>query len=218
MNSRLLGSDEAGANMPRVFVNAERGATLMMHESAVNNAINRMELAGQTLTEPELRAKMEVFLSKALSRPVKLDGPKEGAVKTEEKDEDKDKGPNAIIFAKADPIRVGFDNGVLTLVLKAGFKQDEGKEDIPTREINVPITFEVKGDKILVSRGDIGVAAADGEGGGIAINGVVRKKIQSALPNREIDGKLELKGPKKTVNTNITSIKMIDGWVAVSVK
>jgi hypothetical protein len=104
----------------------------------------------------------------------------------------------------------------LTLVMRAGFKQ-EGKDDIPTREITVPITFEVKGKQINITRGAVRVAAADGEGGGIAINGVVRKKIQSALPDRQVDGKVEMKGPKNTVVAYITGITLLDGWIQVIV-
>lgn len=213
LNTRLMAPTELGADLPATPAVAERGATLLMHETAVNNAIDRMELAGQTLTEPQLREKMEKFLSKALNKPVKLEAPPKPAGDAA----DEDSGPSTIMFAAADPIRVQFENGELTLVIRAGFKQ-EGKDDIPTREISVPITFEVKDNKIIVSRGNVSVAAADGEGGGIAINGVVRKKIQSALPDREVDSKVELKGPKSTVVTNVSAIKLTDGWVHISVK
>lgn len=91
------------------------------------------------------------------------------------------------------------------------------KDDIPTREITVPITFEIKDNKILVTRGAVRVVAAGGEGGGIAINGVVRKKIQSALPDREVDAKVEIKGPKASVVTNVSAIKLLDGWIHISV-
>lgn len=214
LNSRLMSPTELGADMPSTAVPADRGATVLLHETAVNNSIDRIGLAGQTLTEPELRSKLEAFFTKALSRPVKLEPPPKqpGA----EEDEDS-KGPSAIIFSQKDPMRVHFENGQLVLVMRAGFKQ-EGKDDIPTREITVPMTIEVKGPKVVVTRGAVRVVAADGEGGGIAINGVVRKKIQSALPDREVDSKVELKGPKNTVNTSISGIRMIDGWVQISIK
>eukprot|EP00456_Euglypha_rotunda_P077600 TRINITY_DN733_c0_g1_i17.p1 TRINITY_DN733_c0_g1~~TRINITY_DN733_c0_g1_i17.p1 ORF type:complete len:762 (+),score=243.90 TRINITY_DN733_c0_g1_i17:2140-4425(+) len=233
LNSRLMQANEVGADLPATAADVSRGAALLLHESAVNNAVDRMELAGQTLTEPQLKEKLEAFFSKALNRPVKLDAPKEAAAKTaaapapapaadaskdaaEEVGSDDDKGPSAIIFAKEDPMRVHFENGELVLVIRAGFKQ-EGKDDIPTREITVPITFEVKGNRLLITRGSVRVAAADGEGGGIAINGVVRKKIQSSLPDRNVDSKVELKGPKTVVTTNITGVTFLDGWVQISV-
>ncbi|MBS0201421.1 MAG: hypothetical protein JSS49_00870 [Planctomycetes bacterium] len=212
LNSRLMSPTELGAGLPVSPSVADRGAVLLMHETAVNNAIDRMELGGQTLTEPQLREKLEQFFSKALNKPVKLEAPP----KPDAADGD-DAGPSTIVFAAADPMRVQFENGELILVMRAGFKQ-EGKDDVPTREITVPITFEVKGNKILVTRGNVVVSAADGEGGGIAINGVVRKKIQSALPDREVDSKVELKGPKNTVVSNVSAIKLTDGWIHISVK
>lgn len=215
LNSRLMAPTELGANLPAAPVSVDRGAMLMMHETAVNNSIDRMGLAGQTLNEVQLREKMEAFFTKALNRPVKLEAPPKP--KADPADgEDEDKGPSAIIFAQSDPMRVQFANGELTLVMRAGFKQ-EGKDDIPTREITVPITFEVKGKQINITRGAVRVAAADGEGGGIAINGVVRKKIQSALPDRQVDGKVEMKGPKNTVVAYITGITLLDGWIQVIV-
>lgn len=214
LSSRLMNKSELGADLPATTAAGDRGATVQLHETAINNAIDRMELAGQTLTEPELRAKMEAFFSKALNKTVKLEAPPKPT--TDDADSDDDKGPSAIIFAKNDPMRVQFEDGELILVIRAGFKQ-EGKDDIPMREIVAPITFEVKGNKILATRGNVRVAAADGEGGGIAINGVVRKKIQSALPDREVDSKVELKGPKNTVTTNVSAIRILDGWVHISV-
>lgn len=220
LDSRLMNDKELGADLPVTIAPADRGATLMMHETAVNNTIDRIGLAGQTVTEPQLREKLEAFFSKALNKEVKLSPPPkiakvENEAKAEEEDED-DKGTSSIVFANTDPIRVQFENGELVLVLRAGFKQ-EGKDDIPAREITVPITFEIKNDKIFITRGSVRVLAAGGEGGGIAINGVVRKKIQNALPDREVDTKVEIKGPKATVTTNVSSIKLLDGWVHISV-
>jgi hypothetical protein len=243
LNSRLMQANEVGGDLPATAVDVSKGAALLLHESAINNAFDRMDLAGQTLTEPQLREKLEAFFSKALNRPVKLDAPKEAKAKTaaapapapvagapspaapapaadskkaDDEEGDDDKGPSAIIFAKEDPMRVHFENGELVLVIRAGFKQ-EGKDDIPTREITVPITFEVKGNRLLITRGSVRVSAADGEGGGIAINGVVRKKIQSSLPDRNVDSKVDLKGPKTTVTAHIIGVTFLDGWVQISV-
>ncbi len=212
VNSRLMGSGELGADTPPANLSSERGATVMLHESAINNSIDRLELAGQTLNDAELRAKVEAFLTKALSHEVKF---KETA-KAPTEDGDEAKSLSAIMFAPSDPMRVQIENGELVLVIRAGFKQ-EGKDDIPMREIVAPIAFEVKGKEILATRGNVKVTAADGAGGGIAVNGVIRKKIQSVLPDRALDGKVEIKGPSKTVLAYITRIKLADGWIAITV-
>ena len=212
INSRLMATGELGADTPHAGLASDRGATVMLHETAINNSIDRLELAGQTLNDKELREKVEAFLSKLLSREVKF----KEAAKAPAEDGDEEKTLSAIVFAPADPIRVRIENGELVLVIRAGFKQ-EGKDDIPMREIVAPIAFEVKGKEILATRGNVQVTAADGAGGGIAINGVIRKKIQSVLPDRALDGKVEIKGPTKTVTALVTRIKLADGWVAITV-
>ena len=212
VNSRLMASGELGADTPHAGLASDRGATVMLHESAINNSIDRLELAGQTLNDKELKTKVEAFLSKTLSREVKF----KEAAKAPAEDGDEEKTLSAIMFAPADPMRVRIENGELVLVIRAGFKQ-EGKEDIPMREIVAPIAFEVKGKEILATRGNVQVTAADGAGGGIATNGVIRKKIQSVLPDRALDGKVEIKGPSKTVVAFITRIKLADGWIAITV-
>ncbi len=212
VNSRLMASGELAADVPHAGLASDRGATVMLHESAINNSIDRLELAGQTLTDEELRAKMEAFLSKALNREVKFKAP----LKAPAEEGEEEKKLSAIIFAPADPMRVQIENGELVLVIRAGFKQ-EGKDDIPMREIIAPIAFEVKGKEILATRGNVKVTAADGGGGGIATNGVIRKKIQSVLPDRTLDGKVEIKGPNKTVLAYVTRVKLADGWIAITV-
>ena len=215
VNSRLLGADELSGNIPSPNMFSTVGATLLMHESVINNSIDRMDLAGQTLAEPQLREKLQSFLSQALGRPVTLNGPTKAATESGETTEDS--GPKAIIFSAVDPIRIRIRNGEMELVIQAGFKQDDGKDDIPTREIIVPLTFDVVGEQIAIKRGTVTVVAASGEGGGLAINGVVRKKIQSILPDRSVTNQVDLKGTNKTVKTNVSRISLTDGWVSISV-
>lgn len=218
VSSRLMASGELGADLPPSSLAADRGATAMLHESAINNSIDRMELddrtsiAGKTLNDEELKARMELFLSKALNREVKF----KTTAKAPAEEGEEEKKLSAIIFAPTDPMRVHVENGELVLVIRAGFKQED-KEDIPMREIVAPISFEVKEKQILVTRGNVKVTAADGQGGGIAINGVVRKKIQSVLPDRSLDAKVDIKGPSKTVTAFVTRIRLADGWVAITV-
>ena len=191
------------------------GATALLHESILNNAIDQMGIAGQTLSESELRLKVEAFLSKALNRPsFKLEAPvKPAQVQGEDEDEKK---LNAIIFAATDPIRIRIEDGELTIVIRAGFKQD-GKDDIPMREITVPISLEVQGQKIAAKSGKVIVAAAEGQGGSVGVNAIVRKKTQSLLPDRLVDGKVDFTTPEKTVVAYVSRLKFVDGWAAVSI-
>jgi hypothetical protein len=208
VNARVMSEDQIGADIPENAMITSSGAVALLHESLMNNSIDHMGLAGQTLTEPELRGKIEEFISKMTNRPFKIDAPPPA--------EGDEKGPNAIIFAKTDPVRVRIQDGVLTLIIRAGFKQ-EGKEDIPMREVTVPITFTLQGHQILMQTGNIIVTAAEGEGGGISINAVVRKKVQFSLPDRTVDADIVVKGPEKTATVHVTRIMLIDGWASVSI-
>ena len=212
VNLRVMSPDQLGADVPESSLMAVSGATALFHESVLNNSVDQIGLAGQTLSEPELRSKIEAFLTKALNREFKFEAP--APTNTEEADESKQ--VSAIIFAPTDPIRFKIQDGVLTIVIRAGFKQ-EGKEDIPMREVTVPISFEVQGQQIAVKRGNVIVEAAEGQGGGISVNAVVRKKIQSVLPDRVVDGKVELKNTDRVVTAYVQNIRMVDGWVSVSI-
>ncbi len=212
VNARLMADNQVGADLPEASLLVTRGATALMHESILNNSIDQIGIAGQTLTEPELRTKIEGFLTKALNRPFKFEAPAPAEANAGEEEQ----GLKAIIFAAADPIRIRVLNGELTLIIRAGFKQ-EGKDDIPAREITVPISLEVQGQQIAVKRGNVVVTSAEGQGGGISINAVVRKKIQSVLPDRLVDGKVELKAPETTMVAYVTNIKLVDGWIAISI-
>lgn len=213
MSARLMPEDQLAANVPDaglMTVNGS-GAKALLHETIINNAIDQMGIAGQTLTEPELRAKVESFLTAALSRPFKFSAPEP---KAEGEDAD-EKSLKAIIFAPTSPIRIRITNDEMAIVIRAGFKQ-EGKEDVPMREITVPVAFEVQGKNIAVKRGNVVVAAVEG-GGGFSTNAVVRKKIQSVMPDRVVDGKVEFKTDNKTVVAYVTNLTLSPGWVAVAI-
>ena len=212
INARLMSPNQVAADLPESGLMSVTGATALLHETVLNNSIDRIGIEGQTLTEAELRAKIESFLSQALNRPFKFDAPT-----PDESGEDEDeKRLSAIIFASTDPIRIRVANDELTIVIRAGFKQ-EGKDDIPMREITVPISLEAQGKQIFAKRGNVLVSAAEGQGGGVGINAVVRKKIQSVLPDRTVDGKIEFKTPDKTAVAYVSKLTLVDGWIAVAI-
>ena len=171
-----------------------------------------MNIAGQTLNEDQLKAKIESFLSTVLNRPYRIAAPPKAPVT----DEEEVQALNAIIFAPVDPIRVRVADGVVTIIIRAGFKK-EGDEDIPMREITVPISLSAQGGQIFAKADNVIVTAAEGEGGGVAINAVVRKKIQSLLPDRVLDGKIEIQTPTKLVVAYITQLTLVDGWISAGI-
>ncbi len=215
-NTRLMNDQELGASSLPPGLVLPGGATLFVHESEMNNGADRIGLAGKTMNDDELRAHLEKFFSKATNRKIKLDKPPEA--KTEPGDEDAGPPASTFVFAESDPIRIRLQDGALTLIFRAGF-QREGGDPIPQQVISVPLTFEVKGSQIQISRGAVKVAAAEGGGAGqIATAGIIRRKIQNTLPERTVNGRFDLKGTRRTVQATVKSIKILDGWAVVNVQ
>jgi hypothetical protein len=213
INARVMSPHQIAGDEPESRFLTATGATALVHETALNNALDQMGLAGQTVTEPELKAKIEAFISKATNKPFKFQAP--DPVKTS--DDEEEKSLNAIIFAQVDPIRVKVVDNELTIVIRAGFKQ-EGKDDIPTQQISVPIGLEAVGQKIVAKAGNVVVEATEGQGGGIGVRAVVKRKIQSVLPDRVVDGKVEMKTPDKTVVAYVSKLKLVDGWIVIGLE
>jgi hypothetical protein len=193
------------------------GAALVVHESAVNNSIDRIGFNGKTMSEEELRHHLEGFLTKALSREFKFKDP-EGVpapAPTEGEDEE-DKTPAKLVFAKDDPLRVQFKNGLMVLVIRAGMER-EGKEPIPQQEITVGIKLLVEGDQIKALRDSVSIAPIEGDLSPIHRK-VVNTKISAALPDRAVSAKFDLEGPKHTVQARVTRLNVIEGWIGVGVQ
>jgi hypothetical protein len=216
VSTRLMGETELGANQAPAMFTAPVGATLFVHESEMNNGADRIGLAGKSMTDDELRAHLEQFFSKALNREFKIERPAEPA--PEPGEDEAEKKINTFVFAPSDPIRIRLQDGTLSLILRSGFKR-EGGDDIPQQIITVPLSFQVKGDQIQISRGLVRVESAEAGGAGqIATAGVIRRKIQNTLPERTVSGKFTLKGTRRDIQAVVSNIRIVDGWAIVSVK
>ncbi|MBI1348817.1 hypothetical protein GC163_21300 [bacterium] len=219
--SRLMPEGKLGGNNPpSAWLASGTGAALVMHESVVNNTIDQIGFAGKKMSEEELRAHLEGFLSKALSREFKFQAPKEteAAPSTEpaaEEEAESTKEPAQLVFAENDPVRIQFRDGELLLVIRAGLERKSG-EPIPAHEIVVPLTFTVSGDKIMIQRDVLQIAPIEGRSNPIQQK-VMNTRIAASLPDREVPGTFTLKGPSREVTAKVTDLKLVDGWIAVHV-
>ncbi len=201
-SARILGDGELAGSRPLEFTLPADAAVVQLHESAVNNGIDRIGLAGKELTETELRKTLADFATQLVGKEVTIDPPEE---------EDGSK----FVFAKQDPIRVKFENGELVATLRTGLKR-EGEKDIPEQQVTVPLAYSVDGDQVKVARGTVKVSAK----GGLAVAAVLRRRIQQSIPEeRTREAKLELeKDDGSTITLDIESIHMIDGWFAMMIR
>ena len=220
LNSQVVAKGELGGSAPgSTPAIADAPLLVHVHESLLNNAADQIGLAGKTLTDKQVVVEMEKFLSDLLGREIKLD--KEEGKEKAKPDAKKDEGPDTFVFDKNDPVRFHAEEGNLSLVIRAGFKQ-QGKEDIPTQEVTVPLKFSIQGDKVIVERDKIKVKPVkrpESIATQIARAGAIIKKLESALPKREVDGNVNLEQEGKTdFVMTVTEIKAVNGWLTVAFK
>lgn len=211
VSTRLMADHElAGGDGPFVSVPAN-GFVVALHESLLNNSLDRLKIAGRTMTEDELAKEIEDSFSDLLGR-------KFNAAKKIEEAAASPKEPATFVFPDKDPIRFRTSNGQLTLVLKAGLKQKD--EDIPTQEITVPLMFRIEGTNFVVESGEVGVSPVDppaNAGLQIARAGVVRNKIKNALPTRKFDRFASIDKNRQTpIQVGLSQVKATGGWLTLS--
>ena len=212
-NLRLMADRElAGGDGPFVTVPSS-GFVVALHESLLNNSLDRLKFAGRTMTEKELATEIEKSFSDLLGRQFnasqKIDAAGEGT-----------KEPATFIFPDKDPIRIRLNNGQLTLAIRAGLKQKAGEEDIPTQEITVPLMFSIEGTNLVIESGDIGVAPVDPPANAaiqITRASVVRTKIKNALPTRKFDRFVNIDKNRQTpIQLGVAQIKSTGGWLSLA--
>lgn len=216
VQTRLMAKGELGAGAPYAVAPPKGGVAVQLHESVMNNSIDRLELAGKTMDEDELKTLFE-------ERARKIFGPDFKFPQAEEdKDYDADaeeSEPAVLIFAAADPIRVQISNGLLIIRLRAGI-QREDDDDIPTQTITIKLKFSVKDNEIRVEReGGIGVTPVEKPASRTKqlTSAIVMKGIfQRATPARVLNGKRSVKFEGKSVDVNISKIEVLDGWLTIA--
>ena len=212
-NLRLMADYElAGSDSPFTSV-PPTGFVVAMHESLFNNSIDRLKFGGRTIAEAELKTELEKSFEELLGRPL-------NAAKKISDGAPPSNDPATFIFPEHNPIQFRVDNGQLTLVIHAGLKQKDGEEDIPTQEITVPLSFKTVGKDLVIESGTVGVSPMEAPKSPalqIARSGVVRTKIQNALPTRKFDRFVTIdKGLQTPVTVGVSAVKAAGGWMVVS--
>lgn len=100
MRLRLASDAQAGAHTPRPLARSDSLASFQVHESALNNVLERLDLAGRTFTLPELRTRLAKRLGRT-PRRLSDDVPEDVTV----------------TFADADAIQVWCEEGRIGLTL-----------------------------------------------------------------------------------------------------
>ena len=211
VSTRLMADQElAGSDGPFVSV-PTAGFVLALHESLLNNSLDRLKFAGRTMSEDELGKEIEASFSDLLGRKLNL-------AKKIEDASDSPKEIATFVFPAKDAMRFRINNGQLTLALRAGLKQKD--EDIPTQEIIVPLMFRIEGTNFVVESGEIGVSPVEppaNAGLQIARAGVVRSKVKNTLPTRKFDRFVSIdKNLQTPVQLGLAQVKASGGWLTLT--
>jgi hypothetical protein len=214
MHSRLMALGELGGSKPETVLLADGELVYQMHESLINNFMDRLAVGGKTMNEDELRALLESKLSKLLGKTITF--PK----KEKSADSNDAKQPKALIFTEKDPLRIKVANGQINLVIRAGFQRDEAQGgNIPPQIVTVPLNFKIEGEEVVITRGEVLVDAVESPANvaeQVARAGVIKKKLESAIPTKRESRTLKVDKPEgEPVNVNITEIGANDGWVTI---
>ena len=215
IGTRLMDDDNLGGDAPTFSTRVAGSAAIHLHETLLNNSLDMLPIAGGSFTEQELGEQIEVALQTLLGDNFKLPGGvKEGEAEAAKEDKTR------FIFPDQDAIRIHTQDGELTLVLRMGL-QPEGDDLIPTQEITVPLMFSIEGTDIVIEAGAVSVSAVEAVSPlkQIPRAGIVKAKIQKALPTRKIDRMITLK--RKTggpVDLAITEIRPNAGWLTITIK
>ena len=211
--SRLMADNQlAGDSNPAASL-AESEVALRVHESLINNALDRLELAGKMMTDDEFHLFLEGKLSNLRKKPVDLKDPQPATTP------DADLHPQAFIFADQDPLRVKVADGKIVMIIRAGFHRDEAKGgDIPPQIVSVPLALRVDGEEIVITRGDVSVDPVEPPANvtaQVARAGVIKSKIESAFQENRHSRKLTLDKESSTpISFSVTDIVALDGWLA----
>ena len=211
VSTRLMADQElAGGDGPFVSVPAS-GFVVALHESLLNNSLDRLKIAGRTMSEEEVGKEIENSFSDLLGRKLNITKKIEDAAAAP-------KEPATFVFPEKDAMRFRISNGQLTLALRAGLKQKD--EDIPTQEIIVPLSFRIEGTNFVIESGEISVSPVEppaNAGLQIARATVVRNKVKNALPTRKFDRFASIdKNVQTPIQIGLSQVKASGGWLTLT--
>ena len=198
MRLRLAGDDQLGSHTARPQAPADSLASLQVHESALNNALSRLELDGRTFTLPELRQ----HLSAKLNRLDVID-------------EDHDNDDVQISFAPQNALYVSLSEGQLGIHLSIAklSKSPRVWRDFQVRAYYKP---QLNGRTAeLVRDGIIHLAGTRlNTGGQIALRSVFSKTFsRNSSWTLTPDTLLQ---PEALIDLEITQCSIDDGWLGVA--
>jgi hypothetical protein len=195
MRLRLGGEDQLGSHTPRPQAPAGSLASLQIHESVINNGIERLQLDGRTFSVPELSQHVAACLHCPAPFPTNPDN--EDAMVT---------------FAERNPIVVRCRDGKLELTLSIA-KLKKSPHVWRNFQVRAYYKPEVRGRSAQLVREGV-IEFPGPRNVSLALRGVFAHALSSKIPWKLIPEKL-LNQPKLQ-NAAITQFDIVGGWIALS--
>jgi len=196
MRLRVASRQQLGANTPRPMAPGDSQASFQIHQTALNNMVEQLELNGETMTLPELRAR----LAERLHWP-------EIAQRTTENDDVR------ITFAEDDAVRVTCEEGLVTIDLSIACLR---KARRAWRNFQVRVSYRPVVDGLSAELVRDGVVKLPGPRLSTNSQAAVRAifiKIFSQHATREIVPE-RIRNHPKLSELAVTQMVIEDGWIA----
>ena len=222
LSGRVRNSGELAAGTPPPLPVPLNGVAFQLHESFLNNALNRMNIAGRTLSNAELRAEFKRFGEQVAGRPLNAGGRSQTLQTASAEDGDADEEADEsvadakFVFDDTDPIRLRVRDGEIVLIMRAGLDLPEDKEDIPQQIITIPMRVRQVGTYVQLIPETPAVEPAERVRARlkqITRANVMRNKIQSTLPARQFDVSFNFALEQKRLQLALQTLDVAGGWI-----
>jgi hypothetical protein len=198
VRSRLAGGDQLASHTPRPDAPADSLASMQLNESAVNNLLDHLDLAGRTFTLPELHRHLNEKLSRA-ETPLPQDFP-QGV---------------EVTFAKTEPLRIHCGQGHVELVLNIA-EIRQGKRRWHDFEVRTTYRPEARGLAAEFQRD--GTIELGGQYKGkteVALRGIFSKVLSrerkiNLVPSVVADD-------PRIADLQVTQLVVEDGWIGLAI-
>ncbi len=152
LRARLAADDQLGAHTPRPMAPGDSLVSMQIHESALTNLVQRLEIDGKTLTLAEIRRRLtERFRPSSAAQTAEAQCNPDPARGPENEEEDEDL---TITFAPHDALRLRCAHGqvVLTVAIARLVHNGKSYEDFQVRAVYRP---EAMGVEAQLVRDDV---------------------------------------------------------------
>ncbi len=198
MRLRLAGENQLGGHTARPQAPSDSLASMQVHESALNNVLDQLELAGNSFTLPDLF----MHLAKRTSKPITVPSDLPDDV--------------SITFANRDPVHVRCQDGAIRVTLAVETLRQGSRT---WRDFSISATYAPEIDHLharLVRSGPIELGGENYKG---RAELALRTIFSKVLPR---DRKLDLVPSLITDNPRLSGLSLTqcvidDGWIGIAI-